>query len=155
MRERVAVIEAMTKDLPRTKVFFMEWVDPIYCGGHWVPEMLSWAGGIDAISKGGVDSVRIPWEKVVRFDPEVLIVSPCGFATPQALQQARRLDSRPGWKDLAAVKNGRVFAVDANAYFAKPGPRLAEGVELLGHLLHPQLIPWKGPAEAFALVPQL
>jgi iron complex transport system substrate-binding protein len=132
------------------RVFFMEWVDPVYCGGHWVPEMMGWAGGLDGIAQPNVDSVRIPWERVLEWDPEVLIVSPCGFNTPQALEQARMLETRPGWKNLKAVERRRVFAVDANAYFAKPGPRLAEGVELLGHLLHPERVAWKGPAEAFA-----
>lgn len=149
MRAKVLTIKTFAQGLSPVKVFFMEWVDPIYCGGHWVPEMMEWAAGADAISKAGVDSVRIPWEKVLEFDPEVLIVSPCGFNAQQALEQAKRLETRPGWKDLAAVKKRRVFAVDANGYFAKPGPRIAEGVELLAHLLHPQNFPWKGSQKAF------
>lgn len=132
------------------RVFFMEWVDPLYCGGHWIPEMLRWAGGIDEIAKPGVDSVRVAWEEVLRFDPEVLIVSPCGYGTGDSLKQAELLKSRPGWMNLTAVKKNQVFAVDGNAYFARPGLRLVEGVELLAHLLHPQLFAWKGPAGAFA-----
>lgn len=152
IRRRVRTIRNITKGLRPVRAFFMEWVDPVYCGGHWVPEMMGWAGGLDRISKPNVDSVRIPWEKVLEFDPEVLVVSPCGFNTAQALEQARMLEDRPGWKNLKAVERRRVFAVDANAYFAKPGPRLAEGVELLGHLLHPDTLGWSGPREAFTPV---
>ncbi len=130
----------------------MEWVDPVYCGGHWVPEMLKWAGGWDGISKPNVDSIRVPWEEVARFNPEVLIVSPCGFATKDAVKQGEFLKSRPGWEGLAAVKAAKAYAVDANAYFAKPGPRLADGVELLAHLIHPELFSWQGPADAFAKI---
>ena len=152
MRQRVEKVPSLTAKLSPVRVFFLEWVDPVYCGGHWVPQMLQWAGGVDGISRSGVDSVRIAWEEVVRFNPEVLIVSPCGFSTKDALQQADLLKSRPGFGDLAAVKAGRVYAVDANAYFAKPGPRLADGVELLAHLIHPELFSWQGPAGAFAKV---
>lgn len=149
LRERVERIASRTKNLPPVKVFFMEWVDPIYCGGHWVPEMLRWAGGVDAISKAGVDSVRIAWEEVKRLDPEVLLVSPCGFGAKEALGQVERLESLPGWQGLQAVEKGKVYALDANSFFACPGPRLADGVELLAHLLHPELFAWKGPAGAF------
>lgn len=149
MRRRVRAVQQATKDLSPVKVFFMEWVDPVYCGGHWVPEMLGWAGGMDGISQPNVDSVRIPWEKVLEWDPEVLIVSPCGFKTEDAVRQAEFLRSRPGWENLKAVQGRRVFAVDANAYFAKPGPRLVEGVEILGHLFHPDILGWTGPREAF------
>jgi iron complex transport system substrate-binding protein len=79
----------------------------------------------------------------------VLVVSPCGFNAHQALEQAKTLSQRPGWKDISAVKTKEVFAVDANSYFAKPGPRLADGVELLGHLLHPEKVVWKGHRDAF------
>jgi iron complex transport system substrate-binding protein len=152
MRRRVAKVSSAIAKLQPVKVFFLEWVDPVYCGGHWVPQMLQWAGGVDGISRSGVDSVRIAWEEVVRFNPEVLIVSPCGFSTKDALKQADLLKSRPGWKDIKAVQNDRVFAVDANAYFAKPGPRLADGVELLAHLIHPELFSWQDPTGAFAKV---
>jgi iron complex transport system substrate-binding protein len=148
-RERVEKIANTTAELKPVKVFFMEWVDPVYCGGHWVPEMLKWAGGVDEISKPNVDSVRIAWEKVVRFNPEVLIVAPCGFGTKDAMKQAELLKSRPGWKGMKAVQEGRVYAVDANSYFARPGLRLAQGVEILAHLIHPELFAWKGPAGAF------
>lgn len=152
-RHRIERVRVLTAPLPKVKVFFMEWVDPIFCGGHWVPELIGWAGGVDDISKPNVDSVRIAWEEVLRLNPEVLVVSPCGYGTKDAVKQAEQLKSRPGWKDLAAVKKGRVYAVDANAYFARPGLRLALGLEILAHLLHPEACAWGGPVEAFAPVP--
>lgn len=152
MRGGVEIISAYTQKLTPTRVFFMEWVDPLYCGGHWVPEMIEWAGGRDGVAQPGVDSVRIGWDRVLKWDPEVLIVAPCGFGTKQALEQAELLKSKPGWDQLAAVQAGRVYAVDAHSYFARPGPRLADGVQLLAHLLHPELFSWEGPTSAFAKV---
>jgi iron complex transport system substrate-binding protein len=96
--------------------------------------------------------VRIAWERVVDYQPEVILVSPCGFKTRDALLQAALLTSRAGWNDLPAVRNRRVFAVDANSYFARPGPRLVEGVELLAHLAHPEHFSWSGPCDAYCAV---
>lgn len=127
----------------------MEWMDPVYCCGHWVPEMVRIAGGIDQLGREGSDSVRIPWEDVLQWKPEVLVVMPCGFDLEKAADQARMLSAYPGWADLPAMRNGRAYAVDANSYFARPGPRVVEGTELLAHLLHPDLFAWQGPANAF------
>ena len=127
----------------------MEWIDPVYCCGHWVPEMVRIAGGIDELGREGTDSVRILWKDVLQWRPEVLIVMPCGFGLEKAADQARQLFTYPGWADLPAVRDGRVYAVDANSYFARPGPRVVEGTELLAHLLHPDLFEWKGPPGAF------
>jgi iron complex transport system substrate-binding protein len=146
---RVKAVAAVTDMLTKTRVSFLEWVDPIYCGGHWIPEMLAWAGAEDRNSRPGTDSVRIPWQQVLDYQPEVILVSPCGFKTRNAIEQAALLKSRPGWGGLPAVKKGRVYAVDGNAYFARPGPRLVDGVELMAHLVHPELFAWQGPADAY------
>jgi iron complex transport system substrate-binding protein len=135
-------------------VAFLEWIDPLYCGGHCIPQMLQWAGAADLNSPDGADSARISWEEVRSYRPEVILVSPCGFQTARALEHAALLASRPGWSDLPAVKDGRVYAVDANAYFARPGPRLVEGVELLAHLIHPAHFLWNGAPDAYAVVGQ-
>jgi iron complex transport system substrate-binding protein len=135
----------------RPRVFFAEWVDPVYCGGHWIPEMIEIAGGSDPLARRGADSVRVPWEDVVAAAPEVIIVAPCGFSCADAAAQAPLLTNRPGWDSLPAVRAGRVYAVDANAYFARPGPRLVDGVELLAHLFHPEKVEWKHH-EAFRIV---
>jgi iron complex transport system substrate-binding protein len=146
--ERVAAQGAALARRPR--VFFMEWLDPIYCAGHWVPEMIRLAGGDDGLGREGAESVRVDWEEVVAFAPEVLILAPCGFSLEPAVAQAHLVASRPHVRDLPAVRDNRVYAVDANSYFARPGPRLVDGAELLSHLLAGG--PWTGPAEAYRRV---
>ena len=149
-RARMANVAALTRDASsRPRVFCMEWVDPEYGSGHWVPEMIEMAGGVDALSREGADSVRIAWREILDWSPEVLIINPCGFNVSGAAAQVLQLFERPGWKDMPAVRNHRVYAVDANSYFARPGPRIVDGVELLGHLIHPGLCSWNGPKEAF------
>jgi iron complex transport system substrate-binding protein len=149
-RARLEKIEAVVRAArSRPRVFCMEWMDPVYCCGHWVPEMVRIAGGVDGLGREGADSVRIQWQDVLQWKPEVLIVMPCGFGLEKAADQARMLASYPGWADLPAVRDGRVYVADANAYFARPGPRVVEGTELLAHLLHPDLFEWKGPPGAF------
>lgn len=125
----------------RPRVFFVEWVDPIFCGGHWIPEMIELAGGVDPLAKRGSHSVRVAWDDVVAASPEVIIVAPCGYSQTDAELQIPLLAQRPGWDSLPAVKAGRVHAVDANAYFARPGPRLVDGVEILAELIHPACHP--------------
>jgi iron complex transport system substrate-binding protein len=143
------VAERVKKAKDRPRIFCLEWIDPYYCCGHWVPEMVELAGGRDDLGRKGKDSVRMAWEEIAARAPEVLIVSPCGFGTEQAIAQAKQLLQQPGWSDLPAVQNDRVYAVDANAYFARPGPRVVDGVELLAHLIHPEIFDWPGPREAF------
>jgi iron complex transport system substrate-binding protein len=149
-RARLEKVEAATLAASsRPRAFCMEWMDPVYCCGHWVPEMVRIAGGIDKLGREGADSVRIAWQDVLQWRPEILIVMPCGFGLEKAAEQAQQLSTYPGWADLPAVRARRVYAVDANSYFARPGPRVVEGTELLAHLLHPDLFEWKGPAGAF------
>jgi iron complex transport system substrate-binding protein len=138
--DRVRASVARADDRPR--VFFAEWVDPVYCGGHWIPEMIEIAGGEDPLARRGADSVRVAWEDVVAAAPEIIVVAPCGFSCADAVAQVSLLADRPGWDSLPAVRSGQMYAVDANAYFARPGPRLVDGVELLAHLLHPELVEW-------------
>jgi iron complex transport system substrate-binding protein len=148
--ERLQRISVRTKEIAkRPRVFCMEWADPVYCAGHWVKEMVEIAGGTDELARKQTDSVRIPWADVVAWSPEVIVFSPCGFSLEKALEQVGYLESQAGWAELPAVRNGRVFAVDANSYFARPGPRVVEGTELLAHLIHPELFVWNGPGDAF------
>ena len=153
-RERLKKIAARVQNSSRRPhVFCLEWADPVYCAGHWVPEMVELAGGIDALARRGTDSVRIEWEDVLKWAPDVLILSPCGFHLEAALEQISYLESRTGWAELPAVRDGRVYAVDASSYFARPGPRIIDGTELLAHLIHPELAEWQGPVNAFLRVP--
>ncbi len=124
-RRNAEKIASRTKKLSRRpRVFCMEWADPVYCAGHWVPEMIELAGGFDALARKGTDSTRMAWNEVLKWAPEILILSPCGFPTEKALAQMPFLESLPGWTDIPAVPAGRVYAADANSYFARPGPRV-------------------------------
>jgi iron complex transport system substrate-binding protein len=136
---RLATVAARVSPAPRPRVFFVEWVDPVFCGGHWIPEMIELAGGVDPLARRGADSVRVTWDDVITAAPEVIIVAPCGYSLEGAAEQVQVLAQRPGWDTLPAVRAGRVHPVDANAYFARPGPRLVDGVELLANLFHPEL----------------
>jgi iron complex transport system substrate-binding protein len=142
----------LVRNEPRPRVLFLEWTDPYYCCGHWVPEMVEIAGGEDALGRKGADSVRVPWAEIYSWAPEILIVSPCGFGTGKAVELTKSMLGQPGWSELPAVRHQRVFAVDANAYFARPGPRVVDGVELLAHLIHPEICFWNGPTDAFSPV---
>ncbi len=133
-RERIARVAEAVADVPRRKVVFLEWTDPLFCGGHWVPEMVAMAGGDDPLGRPGEDSVRMTWDQVVEVSPGAIIVSPCGYRLDQSAELAR---------EMPRELNARVYAVDANAYFARPGPRLAEGIELLAHLFHPNRVTWE------------
>lgn len=130
------------------RVFCAEWVDPLFCAGHWVPEMVEIAGGIDSLGRKWADSVRVSWDAVREADPEILIFMPCGFASGAAAAQMGWLTNQPGWSELPAVRQNRVFAVDGG-YFSRPGPRVIDGTELLAHLLHPEVFEWRGPDSAF------
>lgn len=151
-RRRAAAVAAKTAGLKKVRVSFLEWVDPVYSAGHWLPAMLAWAGGEDKNAKDGADSTRLDWDEVLRWDPEVIVVAPCGFDLAKSLEQAKSLPLKKDWASLSAVKQGRIYAVDANAYYARPGPRIIDGVELLAHLIHPELFAWTGPKDAFGSV---
>ncbi len=142
VRRRTAGIE----DRPRT--FCIEWVDPIFNAGHWVPRMVEYAGGADGLARAGEPSVRVEWRDVALFAPEVVVVMPCGFPAERAAREAKALGRRPGWRDVPAVRRGRVVAVDGASYFSRPGPRLADGVEILASIVHPGEFPARFPARA-------
>lgn len=133
-------ITAQAATTPR--VFCMEWLDPVYASGHWVPELVKIAGGVDQLGKEKGESVRVSWHEIVEYAPEVLVIMPCGFNLPQTMDQIRSVFSdNPSspFFELPAVRDERVFAVDANSFFARPGPRVVEGAELLARLIHPEL----------------
>ncbi len=135
--ERVKATVSRAKRRPR--VGFLEWLDPLFCGGHWNPELVELAGGEDAIGRKGQDSVRISWERLRLYAPEVLVISCCGFTAERARQELPALEALPGYAELPAVKDGRVHVVDGTSYFSRPGPRLVESLELLARFVHPEL----------------
>ena len=128
-------MERAVEDARRPRVVALEWLDPIYIGGHWVPQMIELAGGEDVLGLPGEKSRTADWARSRRAAPEVVVSMPCGYYAEQAAAETMR------WRRHLAQLDARVFAVDAAAYFSRPGPRLVDGVELLGHLLHPELVP--------------
>src|SRR3712207_3124298 len=139
LRERLARVEEAVAGLPRPRVGCIEWLDPPFSAGHWVPEMVRLAGGEEHYSGPGEPSVRLSWDEVFGATPEVLVLMPCGFGVERTIHEARALPEVPGWDELPAVKNRRVWAVGANSYLSRPAPRLIEGVEILARILHPEV----------------
>jgi iron complex transport system substrate-binding protein len=140
LEQRVAAIEAKaTRAGLRPRILCLEWLDPYYVGGHWIPEMVQKAGGEDVFGRLREPSFRVTGDDIMQAMPDVIVVMPCGYDAARAAAEFR-LDQLPeGSERLPAVRERRVFAVDANAYFSRPGPRLADGVALLAHILHPDL----------------
>jgi iron complex transport system substrate-binding protein len=142
---RMDAVRAAVDALPRPRVVALEWLDPPYVAGHWTPQMIELAGGQDVAGRPGEPSYGAGWEELQALAPEVVIVMPCGYDAARAHTEAlEHLDS------LAPLRARRIVAVDASAYFSRPGPRLTEGVELLGHILHPGSMP-SPPSGAQAL----
>ena len=133
MRERMAAPARVAASRPR--VLALEWLDPPYSGGHWVPEQIALAGGVDALSQPGRKSERVTWEAVAASAPDVALLLPCGLSLDEVVAEATALAGRPEWRALPAVANGAVWALDANAWFSRPGPRLFDGVEALRAIL--------------------
>lgn len=133
----------------RPRVFCLEWTDPYYCSGHWIPEMVEIAGGFDALGRKHGGSALIDWKQIEHWAPEILVVMPCGFGVEGSAEQMLNLLKRPEWRGLPAVRNRRVYAVDGNSYFARPGPRVIDGTELLAHLFHPELCEWNRSGNGF------
>ena len=153
LRERIDRVTARTATAAeRPATFCLEWADPLYVAGHWIPEMVEMAGGIDGLGGKGKPSVPIEWERVVIYAPEVVILMPCGFDVERAVREMPLLTRLPGWLDLPAVRRGQVYAVNATAYFSRSGPRLVDGLELLAKILHPELFPGAIPGEAARLL---
>jgi iron complex transport system substrate-binding protein len=144
--ERIRSITCSVRTRPR--VLCMEWMDPIMAGGHWVPEMVQLAGGQDNLGRAGERSLAIDWDHVVQYQPDILIVMPCGYKIHRTLSELDRLASNPGWFDLPAVRAGEVYIVDSPAYFSRPGPRIVTGLEILAQILHPELFHGLAPPES-------
>lgn len=131
MRERIGVIASLRPPEPRPRVACIEWTDPIFAGGHWVPEMVRIAGGDDPLGATGLPSVDLAWESVLNAKPDVMVLMPCGFGLERTLEVAGEVTERPGFDELPCARAGRVIAVDGSSYFNRPGPRLVDGLEIL------------------------
>lgn len=139
LERRLARVESAISGRRRSRVGCIEWLDPPFSAGHWVPEMVRLAGGEELFAEAGEPSKRITWEEVFEAAPEVLVLMPCGFDAERTAEEASRLPEIPGWSELPAVKSGRVWAVDAGSYFSRPAPRLVDGVKILARILHPEI----------------
>jgi iron complex transport system substrate-binding protein len=143
MRQRIGAVRAGTAGHPRRRVFVAEWIDPPFSAGHWVPEMVEAAGGVEVMGEAGKHSFQTTWDEALARDPELIVIAPCGFLAEEAAERARTAGL-----DLPC----RAVAVDADSYFSRPAPRIAAGVEQLGHLLHPDAVPNPG-LEAIEIAP--
>jgi iron complex transport system substrate-binding protein len=125
--------------MPLKRVMLMEWIEPIYNCGHWIPFQIAQAGGIDMLSNPGGDSIVTQWEKIVKYNPEVLIIAPCGFDVKRSLQEMHLLEQKQGWQELQAVKDKNVFVLDFDLFTQPSASTLVDGIELLAALFHPKL----------------
>ncbi len=140
MQERIDAVTSRAELAgERPRVLHLEWTDPLMCGGHWVPEMVELAGGENCFGDKEMGSFPLEWDAVVESQPEVIVLMPCGFEVPRALQDVPLLTEKEGWNGLPAVQNNRVFAIDASNYTSRSGPRLVTGLEILAEMIHPEL----------------
>lgn len=137
LQKRVDRVREM-KIRNRPKVLCIEWLDPLFTAGHWVPQMVEYAGGINGISSAGVQSRRMDIDEAVAFDPDIIVLMPCGYPISRTLKELPTLAASDKWKSLRAVRNGRVYAVYAGSYFSKPGPRTITGLEIMAKIVHPE-----------------
>lgn len=137
LRTRLAHVAFLVAGAPRPRVACLEWLAPPFNAGHWVPEQIAQAGGHDVLGEAEARSHELTLAEVAAADPDVIVLMPCGFDAERAMVESQALVADPAWDELRAVRDGRVFVVDGNAYFSRPGPRVVDGVELLAALLHP------------------
>ena len=136
LQKRINFIQETPK-ISKPKVLCIEWLDPFYTAGHWVPQMVDLAGGINGISSTGEKSRRMELDEIVKFDPDIIVLMPCGFDVSRTIIEYEKLLENDKWRELRAVKQGEVYAVNANEYFSKPGPRAVTGLEILSKIIHP------------------
>jgi iron complex transport system substrate-binding protein len=142
LERRVEHVRSGARQADRlTRCFLMEWLDPPYSTGHWGPELVSIAGGREVLGTPRQKSMRVPWESVLAADPEVILIACCGYTVARTLSEIDTLRARPGWQNLAAVRDRRVYVADGTAYFSRPGPRVVDSLEILAAVLHPSRFP--------------
>ena len=154
LQERIdAVAERASQASSKPRVLHLEWVDPLMCGGHWVPEMVELAGGVNCFGDKDTGSFRMEWSDVVASQPDVIVFMPCGFEVKRGLEDVPIVAALEGWDSLPAVENNRVYVVDASAYTSRSGPRLITGLEIMAEMIHPELfsgsIPEAGAARLY------
>ena len=141
LKGRITAVEERSAAIlgERPRVAFLEWIDPPFNAGHWTPELLELAGGLDVLGNAGRPSITLNWDDVATAEPDVLCIACCGFSAERALEDLPILQRRPGWENLPCVRHNRIYVFDGNAFFNRPGPRLVDSLELLAYALHPQV----------------
>jgi iron complex transport system substrate-binding protein len=145
LEARIARVTERVAGSPARRCVLLEWIDPPFRSGHWGPELVALAGGVDPVGRAGEDAAQVPWEAIRDAAPEVIVVACCGFDVPRTERDLPILRGYPGFAELPAARTGEVWVVDGSAYFSRPGPRLVDSLELLAPLIHP---------ERYAEVPQ-
>jgi iron complex transport system substrate-binding protein len=141
MRDRIAKVRETAKRVPSVSVFALEWSDPPFAGGHWIPDMIEVVGGVPELAEKGQPSREVAWHEVRAAAPEVAVFMPCGYYLEEAEEEADSFLHQAEFADTPAVRNGNVFAVDATSYFSRPGPRIVDGLEILAWAVHPDSYP--------------
>jgi iron complex transport system substrate-binding protein len=141
LRERLAAVERVAERLPSVRAFALEWLDPPFVGGHWVPDMMRIAGGTNLLNEPEQPSRVVTWDEIERANPEVVVFMPCGYDLDGAIAEGATLRDLHAFRRLPAARTGNAFVVDASAFFSRPGPRLVDGVEALAWALHPEAFP--------------
>ena len=153
LRERVERVRARASARPRQRTCALEWLDPPFVGGHWIPEMVDLAGGVDVLGRPGAPSRAADWSELAEAGPDVVVYMPCGYGLSEAVAQGRSLYSVPELSRTRAAATGRVYATDASSYFSRPGPRIVDGLEALAWALHPDVFPEPGAGRIELVVP--
>jgi iron complex transport system substrate-binding protein len=152
LRARIDAVRARAGGAPRRRCVLLEWIAPPYRTGHWGPELVEIAGGVELLGRTGEDAARVAWDAVRAAAPDVLVVACCGFDLERTLADVPLLAAQPGWDEMPAVRAGEVWVVDGSAYFSRPGPRIVDSLEILAEILHPELFAGAHPARAFRRV---
>jgi iron complex transport system substrate-binding protein len=137
LQKRIQYVNRRSIEPPK-RVLCLEWLNPLFTAGHWVPQMVEMASGINGLASVGDPSRRMKIDEAIEYEPDLIILMPCGFDVKRTILEYEKLANNPQWKSLAAVQNNEVYAVNANEYFSKPGPRTVTGLEILAKIIHPQ-----------------
>lgn len=148
LRAELDAIRAAVAGAPQPRVLAAEWLAPVYCGGHWVPEMVAAAGGIDPLGTPGEPSHRLTWDEIAGADPDVIVLMPCGYHANEIVARYHEIAAAPEFRALRAVREHDVYAVDATSHFSRPGPRLIDGTRVLARILHVERMSDELPLDA-------
>lgn len=151
LKRRMKAIEEESRRLkPRPGVALIEWIEPLMAAGNWMPELVEMAGGTNLFGEAGKHSPWMSWEEIIAKDPDIIIATPCGFGIDRTMEEMHLLSEKPEWRKLKAVAENRVFVADGNQYFNRPGPRVAESLEILAELFYPEVFHFRHEGTGWA-----